>query len=60
MAGNDKFVILPTGNGKSLICAVLPIVFDAVEAHATLNLPKYKPNLKAHVVINIGNDDVFN
>ena len=50
-------MILPTGNGTSLIYAVLPIVFDAVQAHAA---SKYKPNLKAHVVINIGNDDMFN
>ena len=53
------FVISSTGNGKSLIYAVLPIVFDSVQAHAALNLPKHKPK-KVHMVMNIGNEDVFN
>ena len=29
-SGNDVFVSLPTGYGKSLIFAVLPLVFDKI------------------------------
>lgn len=28
VAGNDTFVTLPTGYGKSVIFAILPLVFD--------------------------------
>ena len=30
MAGNDTFVSLPTGYGKSAIYAILPIAFDCL------------------------------
>ena len=30
LTGKDTFVSLPSGNGKSLICAALPLVFDQV------------------------------
>jgi len=28
MSGRDSFVVLPTGYGKSVIFAVLPLLFD--------------------------------
>ena len=30
MAGNDTFVTLPTGCGKSVIYAILPLVYDYI------------------------------
>ena len=37
--GNDTFVALPTGYGKSLIYAVLPYVFDVARGNVgTLNI----------------------
>lgn len=30
LSGNDTFVSLPTGNGKSVIYALLPVVFDSL------------------------------
>ena len=32
VAGNDTFVTLPTGYGKSLIYAILPLVFDSIRS----------------------------
>ena len=35
LQGNDTFVSLPTGYGKSLIYAILPLAFDEMKGMAT-------------------------
>ena len=31
--GKDTFIVLPTGYGKSLVYAVLPLVFDSLRGN---------------------------
>ena len=37
-AGHDVFVSLPTGYGKSLIYAVLPLIFDRIKLINVINI----------------------
>ena len=37
-SGNDLFISLPTGYGKSLIYAVLPLVFDKIKGKCYINI----------------------
>ena len=37
LSGNDVFVSLPTGYGKSFIYALLPLVFDGVKCKCLTN-----------------------
>jgi len=36
IAGNDMFVVLPTGYGKSVIYAALPVIFDKLRGTNSL------------------------
>ena len=40
MKGLDVFVSLPTGYRKSIICALLPYVFDKVKGSQIIGLPR--------------------
>lgn len=33
VSGNDTFVVLPTGYGKSLIYAILPLIFNKLKGN---------------------------
>lgn len=37
-SGNDLFISLPTGYGKSLIYAALPLVFDKMKSKSFINM----------------------
>jgi len=39
LSGRDTFVALPTGYGKSIIFAVLPLLFDILFGKADMNVP---------------------
>ena len=38
VSGNDTFVSLPTGYGKSIIYAILPLVFDKFKGAVTIEI----------------------
>jgi len=38
LSGRDTFVALPTGYGKSIIFAVLPLLFDILFGKANMNV----------------------
>ena len=44
MAGNDTFVSLPTGYGKSLIYGILPLMFDKVRGELVSTHNSHTPS----------------
>jgi len=41
ISGNDTFVVLPTGYGKSVIYVALPVIFDKLRGKNTLKVLMY-------------------
>ena len=38
ISGNDTFVVLPTGYGKSVVYAALPIIFDKLRGNNRIEI----------------------
>ena len=44
-SGKDTFVSLPTGYGKSIIFAVLPLLFDYMHGEPSITIIQYLVNI---------------
>ena len=56
LSGNDVFVSLPTGYGKSIIYAILPLIYDRIRGKVqfqftNIRLPSYHAGKKGSLIL---------